>query len=745
MSTQKKCLLILDPNTVSFIYGVVLARIFKRKNFNIEVWHGDRTKNTTMFWNTTILGIEAGKYDTIILCGITFDTVFNPKACAHTLKALKKNCSELLIVSYRYPKDGYTEYKFDVKVPPFFIQNDYHDLQLGEIELLNLALIDNRLAQPIFIKPVEIEFVNKLSYLIYREQIKWWKLFLEGDIHEVIRKAEDSPVPAHNKDYIFPINDPSPFISREDEKYLLLNANILPAGHMPKSMQEVYRSKYKGSIFPDQHQDQSRGEVVLPPQKLCLAISEFPKNKIHAHIVNPWPAQVEKPSIEWLVEKFSNEIFSIQKEKWQGQQDAMFLSSTQLSLSANDFLDRIVKMANNYSMDIGERRPSPGLAWIVHSAAKKALEDIDLLGSYTKNNKLAFNIFKSRIYFHRSNRTNEVQRTFILCLEIHSPEAAAFLFSDNGYNIMKLERLLEGVLIGLKAQSSSWLGSIEIPGRLRIDPEFVGNIDLTKTAKNNAFFELNSIKPIRRDNTNIVTSQSAITKGLEKYKRNNLIIYRGSETIGPSVQYAEACGVLAQAIQRVKKKNLIVLDLFSGSGLPAISMIRHGVIEKAETVHVFCVDNCITARHNNLQKDKAITWLKADATETTSGEKGILDKKFDLICIDPPFNSLFEMLTKKNKKNWSLIESVFRMSPWVIIYVGHTTQSGRKTILQNVLKEHCKMLSMWNIEAEVIAIATREEDISSKEIMNDTYRELIQTCGPEGLYKWRIQPIEYIT
>lgn len=677
-------LLIHDTKSVGFLNGVVLTRVLERRGHTVFPFFGRETLRTQQFWRKTVDSLSVEQYDQVILCCMTFDDV-DSDGCIRRLKHLENGTgTRPMILSHRWP-DGYERSGYEVIVPPLDLLDTYaSDLEPEERGLLRLSLVISREADPAMVPPDEFSFSERLEKAIGQSPEHFWRQ-LTSDLAktlQVIRTDEELG------------RQPQPFelgtIEYEDAYCAMFKLNPALRVHAEKSVQALLRHHYGAD-----------------DAKVGIGIWNV-DDDMRVYVVRGWGSK--RPGFDSLLELYADRCYLPPRKYWFGPQDAISIDFKNVGLEATrpgEFKGNLVRFAEfAYRHKYGERRPFAGLARLVHVTATEALNSLDLVKAYTSGSapSLSFDVSRTRILIELSNRTGELTYTLVLRLLVKTPEAAAFLFKYEGYNLMKLERLLEGVLIGMGKQRSMWLGSLEVPSRLRLDTQISAEVLSNLPQALEDFDEVHTIATAEALQKGILRENSSIARALTRFippGRAGLIIYRGSETIGPSVPYALIAGAVAASLAFAKSgEDIEVLDIFSGSGLSAKT-----ILSKQQNWRVFCVDLAISASQADMSEQKNVVWLKTDARHVLSGDEGILNRKFDLACMDPPHNFLIELLFETKGKSGALIDNVKRLAPWLIIYQGHASQLGRGVAIQAALTKRFEKVALWNIGPEVVILA----------------------------------------
>jgi hypothetical protein len=368
-------------------------------------------------------------------------------------------------------------------------------------------------------------------------------------------------------------------------------------------------------------------------------------------------------------------------------------------------------------------------------ASKAALENLDRFQRYTVGSDPSLS-FKCgvRDEFPESNSTGQKRHTALMTLIVKGPKAAAFLFRSSGLNLQKLEKLLEGVLIGLAAGSNP-----NIPRRLRIDTEIleIGDHSFPKRLQDPEVIAV----PYSDVAGKAFTLGSVIDRALKPDKP--LIVWCESETIGPSVQYAYAADGVADYLAEEKRKtpkhradrSLEILDLFSGSGYCARRLAEHD-----KRWLVYCVDNTVGPREAVVREIENIIWLKMDASRV--GNDRLLDQSFDLVCADPPHSNLFEIaFCEQNQigrlqRQAGLLKTIKEITDWFVLYPGHHSQAGRARALCRAIAAGGWRTGLVKMEPEVVIIASKCEDFDRA--MIEIVQRIRKNCADDG-FNWVIE------
>ena len=345
------------------------------------------------------------------------------------------------------------------------------------------------------------------------------------------------------------------------------------------------------------------------------------------------------------------------------------------------------------------------------SSANEALLRLDLLQKYTVAPTATLKFTDVTEEAALSSSRTSSRRTAVLKLVASSADAAAFLFRSGSYNLGKLERQLEGVLIGMYVA-----GNAEVPKRLRIDTK-ISIPDSEALGPKLLQSEVTST-PREQAVGKAFEKGSAIDLALQadsplKAAAAQLITWCESESIGPSVAYARAAFHVAKHISERKRKktkgtnyDIEVLDLFSGSGYCARTLACH-----EGRWLVYCVDNAVSASDAGVKKVENIIWLKMDAANV--GEDQVLDLHFELVCADPPHGNLFEIVfckptesTVTHRKS-ALLKTIKAITDWIVLYPGHLSQIGRARTIRDAISDDDWRGVLVQIGSEVVIIASK--------------------------------------
>jgi predicted RNA methylase len=653
----------------------------------------------------------------IILCSVVFDQT-QPELCFEKLARIAAQTKqEPLIVSHRWP-DGY-EKQYEVLVPPFDLLELFaKDLLPEERELLRLSLTVRKEADRASLRDSDFTVSQVLARANWNQLSLFWNELIDEDKNPVEvwktflppKSVEpDRPVPPHK-------------LTETGIGYCVFDLDSSSRGGVETAIE---------TLLLQNHAESSKlGIGVLHD------IDPQGKQRFAVYVTRGWNVN-DRPSIEWLLETKFDQFHLPSPNEWWGHQDAKVLVELTPERLA-ELKPKLIEFANAvYDEKHGERRCAAGLAKAIHEAATRTLRSIDLLGEYTSEDdpSIYFEPKRTRILIYPSNKTGDIRSTLVLTVLCKNIEAAAFLLKHQGYNFSKLESQLEGVLIGIGRPRSMWLGSLQPPTRLRIDIEFPSDLSrLDDTLK--TFEEVRSLSAEEASERRLITSQGNIFKAISgnDLKDGKVIIYRSSEMIGPSVPYAKLAAALAWTLREIKRNRLDILDLFAGSGA-----VAKALLSKQQDWRIFCVDYAVTAEQVELDKYSDVIWFLTDVRSVLRQKGSLIERKVDLVCMDPPHSALFDILFGKEPDDQNLLAFVQRRGPWLIVYQGHASQTGRGIALCKLLKGSFENVVLWKIGPEVMIVAGPNiwEDTDFRTVIDRTTRLVERDCSD---YDFSVNP-----
>jgi len=95
------------------------------------------------------------------------------------------------------------------------------------------------------------------------------------------------------------------------------------------------------------------------------------------------------------------------------------------------------------------------------------------------------------------------------------------------------------------------------------------------------------------------------------------------------------------------------------------------------------VDAAVPATESLVGPRRDVLWLKTTVEQVVGDERnqGMLSREFDVILLDPPHAALLGMLFG------GLLKTLARLTRWLMVYQGHTSQSGRGRAVFSAVRE----------------------------------------------------------
>jgi len=706
----KKVLLIHDTRTVGVITATVLARVLPRvdpdKNLAVDALFGRAlTAGTLEFWRNAKRLItdkfQADHFQKVILCCVGFDDR-NVKACSETLEWLKSDF-ELEIYSHKWP-DGYTRAGFESLVSPHAIAEKYGPyLKPVEWHLLRTSLIAARETDKDLVTHPEIDFANRLGKNIWptstnhkeQEELekKRWDL-LVGDLPRALEELQGPDASVREPTINHPEINPNYVVYWLEEE-------------SPVSIEKTLEAQSDLENFPN-------------PGIAIGLVNWGQKSGSRVYLVRPWRQRKNLPSISDLLATYG-EDHDLHAQEWIGTQDAkhLVLSPTQTGNQdlVNTLPGRLRRFCDAVSeLRYGSRQPHPWAAQFIHNQATEILERVDLCKRFAKqeNPELFFDPEGTQIILSRSNRSNsEHSRTLSLRLVVESPDAAAFLFAYGGYNFSKLEMSLDGALGAIAKIPSLWFGGTTVPSKLRIDPR-IRSLDGIGDAFNKTR-EIATLSQSAAKSSNVIEHGSVIANALEE--NEHMIVFRGSETIGPSVQYASLAHLIVKTLHYKLDKKINVLELFSGSGFCSRRLLK-----PPEMARIVCVDAAVSAETVRLHDSVDIIWLRTLVEEVLDPD-GVFYGSYDIVLMDPPHGIVLDVLFGGTGS--SVVERASKLAPGLLIYIGHDTQSSRNKTVARALATWYRQVTIWMVGSEQLISAGGSKNCKQTwdydTVMKDTF------------------------
>ena len=141
-----------------------------------------------------------------------------------------------------------------------------------------------------------------------------------------------------------------------------------------------------------------------------------------------------------------------------------------------------------------------------------------------------------------------------------------------------------------------------------------------------------------------------------------------------------------------------VLDLFAGSGVAAKM-----VAKEVPGASVLAVDLMIRGSEIDIEDVPQVTWLRTDA-RVAVGDRGAVDRRFDLVGLDPPHGDLIGLVFGKEEGQQALVDNVSNVADWALMYVGHATQAGRVDLINVLLAGRFKRTAWLQLGQEILVL-----------------------------------------
>ena len=685
--TNNDTLLLHDARPETTMLAVALARAMSRvKGGSAPIVFGRPgiTTTTDRFWNTTVprlLDLPAPAR--LILFCLTFDQSA-PESCNQQLCQLEAWVNgQLEIWSHRWP-DLYAETKYQVHVPPNDIADMFSEqLERPELLLLRMAPVSARLAPISALLQDEVQLCEALEERIEQDpESTCCDLLAEpGSFLEQLRR----PRASNTVQDLTRLGNPCP---PKYDSVFTFNLGAEAHRHEERSLErllEVHASEDPKAI--------AIGRVWLEGRKRFYLF-----RRVGDHTL---------PSIQFLLEEHGfRHGLCTERRFWRGGQDSRFVDygdedTARRFGDENVFLTKLGTFAASIvGLREGRRRPPLGVTQLMMRAGVDALRRIDLCAQFTcANPRLSFIPRETSVLHDVSSRTNKPRSTLLLTLRALDKDAAEFLLMERGYNLRKLESVLEGVLFGAKRLDASRLLPVKPwPERLRIDVEFPEG---TGTALERLGPSTRAISIDDAVGTGVLGEDSAIRKTLNRHGVDKVIVYANSETIGPSIPYGLCSAVVGATLARKLPDHgrLRVLDVFSGSGFSARALLK-----RQPDAVVDCVDQMIREEDVGLARF-GVTWMRIEATLALAASEPVLDNVYDLVCMDPPHGMLLELMFGKSAGGKSLVSAAKDCADWLIVYQGHTSQKGRTRVSVERLRSLYGRCLVAHLGQEVIVAA----------------------------------------
>jgi 16S rRNA G966 N2-methylase RsmD len=716
---QRTAWLIHDTRTPGFLTAAVLARRLSERYLCQSVAGtkvrmgtvGIVTERPTEFWEDcfSILIDHLGSGDRVYLCSITLHTLGDMNAIRETLERAREALGAegcIVACSQRWP-DRYSDVGVESWLVPLELteretnKSDHFDRLMTE-----LIFISSHQADPHQVAESDLNILDHLgtnlwSYYSKKEAscnerydpaVDFFRSFLnEGEAMTLIEKWANSSS-AGSPDW--PVN-----VISHDEAYII-QIPVEDKVHRQGKLRKILRARTDNPFAIGVGYQVAGAD----PHRVLLLRRE--------------DVVVDRPSLWRLLQEDD-----IQNGWIMADENTLTLAPDRDTagwaegLNLEQILTTVQKWASNIAAKTTGDMGAPAvLSKVLCQAGDQALRDLDLGKKYSPQD-LGFVAALTIVRFDSGNRiaSDQIRRTLVLTLVVRTPNAAAFLMRGDGYVLSKLEMLLEGVLLGLRAARNAWLWSVRLVQRIRINVEFDFAIDAPALQS--------MAKALKRDVEALpminVHSDSVIGRALTQAKSKTVIAFRETEMIGPSVQYGRTAASLVAELGH-REESLQILDLFSGSGFSTWALKR----ARPEAT-VICVDASVNIRDSLVKGSRDVLWLRATVEELLGarGREGILSHSFDLVILDPPHAALLGMLFG------GLIRTLAKRTKWLVIYQGHTSQSGRGRAALSAIKGFFRdrQIATIVVDSEEIVVCGPDEWETNEGMR--TFETILESVG----------------
>lgn len=703
-------LVVHDCRTAGVLGAAVFTRLVKSAGHAIESWFDPEvTGRTGRFWAdgvTHLLERADSPGIELVLFGLTFNDR-DPDTCLERIEELRRSFNSLTLWTHRFP-DGYRSAGLDVRIPPDdLIYNDPSDENLKQIGR-HLDGYDKRLLATSLLAAGAIArngfeeedgLAAQVDAGLERDVEATWNALVEGRVETIGRLQ----VAKNDESLASLIRTDRGYVAETNTVEVTIDSRSTPKVVPALSAHAKLHNVPTGTVY------------------VCWVRKS--ETDVHERVVIRRSDDSHQfPALRWLVENRDQRLVppSLRGRHF-GPQDVLIYSVPERQSRASLSHEVGALAASLASHRTGGRMLTAALTRDVAAVGDEILQSLDLTKSYTGRANPAIRIAEESIYvlLHRSSRTNKHRATLTVPIEARGAKAVAFLFRENGYNLLKLERSLEGALVGLRHRSLTWLlpsdrdrADAHLPARVRLDVRPVRETREPRTEFAEGVrsaLDADRMSAVDRSDGD-VSEDSVIGRVLARARLEKLVCYNETETIGPSVAHTLALLSTASVAGDIRGQNpgqsgprrTNVLDLFSGSGLANRLLTDEGHF-------VTSVDKFVPASAVGLGSGSDGLWLKADARQVLHESSPILDQRFDIIGLDPPHAELMDLLFAGSSGR-SLVSACASRSNLLVLYQGHTTQSGRIGLLQAGLKAAgFQNVAVLQIDEELVVVAATED------------------------------------
>ncbi len=692
VAKKSSALIVHESSTHARIAAAVAGRSLNRLGVEVRYFgNKETTGNTKRFWTETIHHLPMEGVGALVLCCITWPD-WNPEeqeSARGVLSSLAQQLELVIALSARWP-DGYASVP---QIQQLLVPSDFESLfsiDEDDRHLLELMLCDRRQV-PKSRMPGSFGTVDVLGALLSEGTLTVEQLATSPRrILEEASAQKETPTQAIVKTLD---------ISEQKADWLFVEFPQDFDSHGAKILEGVLALKSCDGIGIGEWHDDVRTRFYLVRE-----------------------SEGDLPSIDFLLSD-CGDAFGIGTRsmlefgaKWNGPQDAKIITIKRPLSDAHRHkirfsLQEFCLRANGQKS--GNRTPPVATIRTFTTAGNAMLRGLDLTRRHTSESGSSLEFVPSRCFILRDqgNRSNEVRRTLVLTIRIASGDAGAFLFSRGGYNLMKLEHQLQGLLLGLREQRSMSYG-LEGISRLRVDTQFEGTSAAMLANSMREMPEVCALEVSDAVALGLLDRDSNVFKALKR-TNGRIVLYMGSETIGPSIPFALAVLELARLLDEVRTRvvskeedrPIRVLDLFSGSGQTA----RY-LNQLPRPPRVVAIDLNISADQVGLEDAEHVAWLQIDVQRALLEDPPLLSTNFDIVCMDPPHSVLLDLLLGSINSGTSctLLNQQRVGFDWLVIYQGHVTQAGRSRVVVEGLKSTFKIIQVWQVGSEMLVLGAPE-------------------------------------
>ncbi len=725
-----RTLLIHDVHGAGIVMGAILYRLYAASPEGEEndVRHQSAGHNIEEFWKSQLPGLDSEEYHRLVLVNVPVASGLEEFCIAQLVELTESNMA-LDVWSHRWPH-SYGEH-VESLVPPVDILHRFGKQMLpADRTLLQLSLIESRRiplrTEGGSLNP-SIPLANALSARVLEDGA--------GLVDEIMASPQAVLDQLEKQKAQFPVSGPvDEYVTVEsihrDGRVLSVRLDERAADVAEKALESVLTER-----------DAAEGSVCVG----YLSAQGSRPARLYMHRLD-WRNKL--PSLRWILETYAPSDGTIlDVERWIGPQDALHTElSRDEDADSPELLGRVIDWVDGHGwLEEGRRYPAANLIKVMTEAIEQSIRDLDLTGAHSGNLRVDPN--RMTLLFHRGLKSNEMRETICVQILATTMDALAFMYRDAGYNLIKLERRLEGILTGFALLAGLALEGLAIPSRLRVDIEHE-DLNARTASEFTTAMATDSVIDMtitRAKQASILQPRSAIEEATSTFGITSLVVLSESEMIGPSVPFAIACQELAMEIARNSKMEsrsrteesgqpfrLRVLDLFAGSGASARAILRN-----VPNALVYSVDKMIPGEVGRSDVASHV-WLRLSADEQLWN---IIDGRFDLVAMDPPHAQVPELLFGRSDR--SFLTQCQDRCPYIVLYIGHETQRGRLDLSLQGLSDagytHQRVLQIGH-EIVILGRTSRIESDEGARVGLDQVVDRIEVAAQQ--FNWVMDEIK---